>query len=500
MSEKIDYLEKILTANVYDVAIESPLDHLKGLSSRIGNTVLLKREDLQPVFSFKLRGAYNKIAYLTDAERKRGVLAASAGNHAQGVALAAKRFGCRAVIVMPETAPVIKVEAVRRLGGEVDCHGECFAEAASYAKSLAEKEGLVFIDPFDDPYVIAGQGTVGMEILKQWTEPTEAIFVPVGGGGLIAGVAAYVKRMDPAIKVIGVEPEDAGSMYAALKAGKPVALDEVGAFAEGVAVAQVGKEPFRLAKEYVDEVVLVNTDMICSAIKDVFDDTRTVLEPSGALAIAGLKMYAKWRKLKGKNLVAIGSGANINFNRLRHVAERAEVGEESEALFAVTMPERAGACKSFIEGLGSRNITEFHYRYNDPDEAHVFVGIGISEKNDREVILDLINKVGFEGVDLTDNEIGKLHIKHLAGGRNTSIENERIFRFQFPERPGALIKFLNALGSDWSVTLFQYRSYGGDSAYILVGLQIPDGDLSSLDQIDYPYWEETDNPACKLFL
>ncbi|MEF3193423.1 MAG: threonine ammonia-lyase, biosynthetic [Halothiobacillaceae bacterium] len=507
MSLTRDYLERILTARVYDVAIETPLDAMPLLSARLGRPVLLKREDLQPVFSFKLRGAYNKIHHLhTRGELGAGVIAASAGNHAQGVALAAERLGLRAVIVMPATTPAIKVNAVRRRGAEVVLHGDTYDEAYTHARTLAESEGLTFIHPYDDPEVIAGQGTIGMEILRQHPDPIEAVFVPVGGGGLIAGIAAYLKHLRPATRIIGVEPEDAACMHAALAADERVVLPQVGLFADGVAVRQAGEETFRIARECVDEVILVNTDEISAAIKDIFDDTRAIAEPAGALAIAGLKRYVGAASgCETGPLIAINSGANMNFDRLRHVAERAELGEQREALFAVTIPERPGSFRAFCETLGRRAITEFNYRYNDHRNAHIFVGVqldgGAAEK---EALIGLLRERGYPVLDMSGNEMAKLHVRHMVGGHSPRIEHEIIYRFEFPERPGALLHFLTRMGAKWNISLFHYRNHGADYGRVLVGIQVPDEERPQferfLNALGFPYWDESDNPAYGLFL
>ncbi|MFA7317440.1 MAG: threonine ammonia-lyase, biosynthetic [Sulfuricella sp.] len=499
-----DYLEKILTARVYDVAIESPLEVAPNLSGRMGNTLLLKREDMQPVFSFKLRGAYNNMAQLPRAALKRGVIAASAGNHAQGVALAAQRLKCEAVIVMPATTPQIKINAVASRGAQVILHGDSYSDAYAHAVELAKEKKLTFVHPYDDPEVIAGQGTVGMEILRQHSGPLHAIFVPVGGGGLIAGVAAYVKRLRPEIRIIGVEPVDADAMYQSLRQKVRVILPQVGIFADGVAVKQVGEETFRMCQELVDEVILVDTDAICAAIKDVFEDTRSILEPAGALSIAGAKLYAKRQKLKNKNLVAIASGANMNFDRLRHVAERAELGEQREGLFAVTIPERPGSFKDFCALIGPRSITEFNYRFSNPANAHVFVGVQVHNRGEVTKLLAALEQKGLPALDLSDNEMGKLHIRHLVGGHAPLAKDELVYRFEFPERPGALMGFLNSMSHNWNISLFHYRNHGTDYGRILVGIQVPPRDKAAftafLDKLGYRYWDENDNPAYKLFL
>ncbi len=499
------YIKKILTARVYDVAIESPLDYLPRLSRRLSNRVLLKREDLQPVFSFKLRGAYNKIANLPRAALERGIICASAGNHAQGVALAAQRLGARATIVMPRTTPAIKVQAVKDLGGKIVLRGDTYDEAYQHAKQLEADQGLTFIHPYDDPDVIAGQGTIGMEILRQHPDPIEAIFAAVGGGGLIAGVSAYVKFLRPDIKVIGVEPEDAASMHAALQKGERVTLDQVGLFADGVAVRQVGVETFRIARESVDEIILVSADEICAAIKDIFDDTRAIAEPAGALGTAGLKKYVQRQGITGVNLIAINGGANINFDRLRHVAERAELGEQREALLAVTIPERPGSFRVFCQTIGKRNITEFNYRYADPREAQVFVGVelskGIAEK---DLLIETLRAQNYQVLDMSDNEVAKLHVRYMVGGPAPGVSDERLYRFQFPERPGALLKFLTGMAQGWNISLFHYRNHGADYGRVLAGIQVPERDRSRfehyLDGLGYAYWNETDNPVYRLFL
>jgi threonine dehydratase len=499
-----DYLEKILNAQVYDVAVETPLDYAPNLSARFGNTFLIKREDMQPVFSFKLRGAYNKIVKLSPEKRKRGVICASAGNHAQGVALSAAKIGCRAVIVMPTTTPDIKIQAVRNRGGEVVLAGDSYDEAYAHALELEKAEKLTFVHPFDDPEVIAGQGTIGMEILRQHAQPIDAVFCCVGGGGLISGVAAYIKRLRPETKIIGVEAVDADAMTQSLQAGKRVRLKQVGLFADGAAVKYVGEETFRLCQEYVDEMVLVDTDAICAAIKDVFEDTRAVLEPAGAMALAGAKAYAERHKLKGKTLVAIASGANMNFDRLRFVAERAEVGEQREAVFAVTLPEQPGSYRKFLALIGGRNITEFNYRYNDQKEAHIFVGIQVASRAESLKLVATLRKNDYPTLDLTDDEMAKGHIRHLVGGHSQGLANELVYRFEFPERPGALMNFLTTMSADWNISLFHYRNHGSDYGRVLVGMQVPPGEMREfrefLKTLGYAHWNETDNPAYKLFL
>ncbi len=497
-----DYLKRILKARVYDVAIESPLSAAGALSRRLGRAVLLKREDMQPVFSFKLRGAYNKIAHLSASERAAGVLTASAGNHAQGVALAAQRLGIRAVIVMPTMAPRIKVEAVRAFGAEVVLEGDNYDAAYAHARRLSDEQGLPFIHPYDDPDVIAGQGTIGMEILKQCPSDIEAIFVPVGGGGLIAGIALYVKSLRPEIRIIGVEPADADALARSLKAGSRVLLDRVGTFADGVAVRQVGREPFRIARRLVDEVLVVSNDAICAAIKDVFEDTRSIVEPSGALAVAGLKAYADAHP-GTRPLIGIASGANMNFDRVRHVAERAEIGERREVVFAATIPEVPGSFRKFCTLIGQRNISEFNYRYAGPAVAHVFVGIQVAEGEDARGLFASLTHAGYDILDLTDNEMAKLHVRHLVGGR-CPIDDELIYRFEFPDRPGALMAFLNAMGRAWNITLFHYRNHGADYGRVLIGMQVPAPERKKLPAflaaLGMDYQDETDNPAYRLFL
>lgn len=504
-----DYIRKILTARVYDVAIESPLDPMPRMSARLGRPVLLKREDLQPVFSFKLRGAYNKMSGLSPELLAKGVVCASAGNHAQGVALAAARLNVRAVIVMPRTTPAIKVDACRARGAEVILFGDAFDEALGHARELEARDGLTFLHPFDDPDVIAGQGTIGMEILTQHSGPIEAIFVPVGGGGLAAGIATFVKYLRPETKVIGVEPDDAACMAAALAAGKRVVLPTVGLFADGVAVREAGAETFRLCAEFLDEVITVDTDAMCAAVKDIFDDTRAISEPSGALALAGAKAYAA-RQGDGAGagtgtLVAISSGANLNFDRLRHIAERAEIGEEREVLLGVTIPERQGAYRAFIQTLGPRAITEFNYRYATGTDAQIFVGINLAGgAREKHGLIESLRAAGYRTVDMSDNEMAKVHIRYMVGGRTTGLAHERLYRFQFPERPGALMKFLDALGDDFDISLFHYRNHGADYGRVLAGIGVPPADRARFDaaiaKLDYPCIDETDNPAYRMFL
>ena len=501
---KTDYLRKILSARVYDVAIESPLELAPAISRRTGNHVLLKREDKQPVFSFKLRGAYNKMAHLTPAQLERGVICASAGNHAQGVALGAQKLGTTATIVMPVTTPRIKVSAVAERGAKVVLHGDSYHEAAQHAKALARKQGLAYVHPYDDPLVIAGQGTIGMEILRQHQRPIDAIFVPVGGGGLSAGIASYVKRLAPSTRIIGVEPVDSNAMAASLKAGKRVTLPHVNIFADGVAVRQVGRETFRICRELVDEMVLVDTDEICAAIKDIYEDTRTVVEPSGALALAGAKRWLARRRLKGKTVVAIACGANMNFDRLRFVAERAELGEHREAVLAVTIPEKPGSFRALCELLGRRNVTEFNYRIADLRQAHVFIGVTVSGRDESDRLIAQLQRAGMKAVDLSDNEMAKLHVRHLVGGHAPDRAEEMVYRFEFPERPGALMNFLKRMGSGWNISLFHYRNHGADVGRVLVGLQVPDKDRVAfrrfLKELGYDYADESRNPAYRIFL
>ncbi len=498
------YLKRILNARVYDVAIESPLELAPNLSARTSNTLLLKREDMQPVFSFKLRGAYNKMAQLTPEQLKRGVIAASAGNHAQGVALSAQKLGCKAVIVMPATTPQIKTDAVKSYGAKVVLHGDSYSDASAHAQELERQEGLTFVHPYDDPDVIAGQGTIAMEILRQHTRPIHAIFCAIGGGGLIAGVAAYVKQVRPDIRIIGVQPVDSDAMYRSLKAKRRVTLDHVGLFADGVAVKQVGQETFRLCRKLVDEIVLVDTDATCAAIKDVFEDTRSILEPAGALAIAGAKLYAAREQLKGETLVAVACGANMNFDRLRFVAERAEIGEQREAILAVTIPETPGSFRKFCALLGKRNITEFNYRYGDPKAAHVFAGIQVRGQAETAELVDKLQRNKLPTLDLSGNEMAKLHLRHLVGGHAPEVRDEILFRFEFPERPGALMNFLDSMNHSWNISLFHYRNHGADYGRVLVGLQVPHHDKKALktflDTLGYRYWDESGNPAYRLFL
>lgn len=500
-----EYVQLIEDAAVYDVASITPLEPARNLSARIDNQILMKREDLQPVFSFKLRGAYNKLSSLTDEELKRGVICSSAGNHAQGVALAAKKRRVRAVVVMPETTPSIKVDAVRTLGGEVILHGDTYDDAYAHGRQLEQEQGLVFIHPFDDPMVIAGQGTIGKEILEQADGEIDAVFVPIGGGGLVAGIGAYIKSIDPNVKIIGVEPDDSASMHASLAAGRPVTLDHVGIFADGVAVRRVGDETFRLCKQLLDDIVLVDTDQICAGIRDVFEDTRSIVEPAGALAVAGAKKYLADKEITGGRFVVINCGANVNFDRLRHIAERAAVGEQREMLIAVEIPEGPGSFRKFCEVMGRRNITEFNYRYSDVKKAHIFVGVELTKGLDERLqLIEKLRSCDYPVADLSDNEVAKLHVRHMVGGSAASIENERLFRFEFPERRGALLDFLNAIGTDWNISLFHYRNHGSDYGRILAGIQVPDDESdeleSHLSELGYSHWEESDNPAYTMFL
>ncbi len=504
-----DYLKKILTARVYDVAVETPLELANSLSERTGNRIYFKREDMQSVFSFKIRGAYNKMAHLTPAQLKRGVICASAGNHAQGVALSAARLGCRSVIVMPTATPEVKIEAVKARGGEVVLFGDAFSDAYAHALTLEKKQKLTFVHPFDDPDVIAGQGTIGMEILRQHPDPIHAIFIAIGGGGLIAGIAAYVKAIRPDIKIIGVQTSDSDAMARSLKAGRRVSLTDVGLFSDGTAVKLVGEENFRLAKMYVDDIIIVDTDAVCTAIKDIFQDTRSIVEPAGALAVAGAKAYVERSKsskkpLRNETLITIACGANMNFDRLRFVAEMADVGEAREAVLAVTIPEERGSFKRFCEIVGPRNVTEFNYRISDQKLAHVFVGIQTSSADEPAKIARNFEKHGFNTLDLTHDELAKVHIRHLVGGKSELAHDELLYRFEFPERPGALMRFLNNIHPNWNISLFHYRNQGGDVGRILVGLQVPKKDMKTfrdfLSTLGYRHWNESQNPLYKLFL
>ena len=498
-----NYIKQILQARVYDVVVETPLKRARFLSERFGNQVMIKREDLQPVHSFKLRGAYNHIANLETEKLEAGIIAASAGNHAQGAAYAAKALQVPAVIVMPTTTPDIKVRGVKGYGAEVILHGDTFDEACGHARKLSEQKGYTFIHPYDDPWVIAGQGTIAMEILRQCSKPIDAIFVPVGGGGLIAGISVYTKYLRPETKIIGVEAEDSACLAAALKENRRVVLDEVGLFADGVAVRQIGEETFKIVRQTVDEVVTVSTDEICAAIKDIFEDTRSIAEPAGALAVAGMKKYINERNLRGQTLIAIESGANTNFDRLRHISERTELGEHREAILAVTIPEKPGSFQQFCQTLGKSSITEFNYRYADKEAAHVFVGVQIPSGADRDSLVERLKSSGYAVLDMSGSELAKLHIRHLVGGRAITQQRERLFRFEFPERPGALLNFLSRLGQRWNISLFHYRNHGAAFGRVLVGFQVNNGDEGLeqiMDGLGYRYWDESDNPAYRLFL
>lgn len=497
-------LHDVLTSRVYDVARETPLEPAQRLSGRLANTVLFKREDLQPIFSFKLRGAYNKIVHLAPAEKRRGIIAASAGNHAQGVAYSARTLGLRAVIVMPQTTPQIKVDAVRSMGAEVVLEGDSYQEAQARCDLLAVETGMTFVHPFDDPLVIAGQGTVGAEILRHSQDTLDAVFVPVGGGGLISGIAGYIKSLRPDVKVIGVEPFEADAMYQSLQAGTPVRLDQVGIFADGVAVREVGKRTFAIARQTVDEIVRVSNDEVCAAIKDIFDDTRSVMEPAGALGAAGLRKWVEREQVHGQTLAAVLSGANMNFDRLRFVAERAELGDAREALLAIILPERRGAFREMCAVLGRRTVTEFNYRLSGRDTAHIFMGVATQSRRDGQALADQLNAAGYETVDLSENEMAKLHVRHMVGGHAPEARDERLFRFEFPERPGALTQFLEKLGGRWNVSLFHYRNHGADFGRVLAGFEVRAGDLPAfrafLEDLGYPFIPESDNPAYRFFL
>ncbi len=500
-----DYLRRILNARIYDLVDETPLDAAPMLSARLGNTVMLKREDLQPVFSFKIRGAFNKMANLTRDELDRGVITSSAGNHAQGVAMSAQHLGCRAVIVMPTTTPEVKVNAVAARGAEIVLFGDSYSDCFGHAVELMNERGLTFVHPFDDPDVIAGQGTIAMEMLRQHAAPIHAVFVPIGGGGLIAGIASYVKALRPETLVIGVQTDDSDAMAQSIEAGNLVELDTVGLFADGTAVKLVGTETYRLAAKLVDDVIRVDSDEVCAAIKDVFTDTRAILEPSGALAVAGAKKYCELTDIANATLVAIASGANMNFDRLRFVAERAEIGEQREAVFAVTIPERQGSFRAFCDIIGpSRSVTEFNYRIADASDAYVFVGVQVADRAEAADIAASFRGAGLETLDLTDDELAKVHLRHLVGGRSPLAHDERLYRFEFPERPGALIRFLTSMAPGWNISLFHYRNHGADVGRVLVGMQVPVADDDAfqqfLDELGYRSWEETENPAYKLFL
>ena len=503
-AELSQLLRDVLTSRVYDVARETPLDKAPRLSERLDNEVLLKREDLQPVFSFKLRGAYNKIAHLTDKERARGVIAASAGNHAQGVAFSAQKLGLRSIIVMPQTTPRIKVDAVRSMGAEVVLAGDSYDQAKAHCDTLVAQTGMTFIHPFDDPLVIAGQGTIGAEIIRHSQDRLSAVFVPVGGGGLIAGIAGYIKSLRPDVRLIGVEPFEADAMYRSLALGRRIQLDHVGIFADGVAVREVGERTFEIVRQAVDEVLRVTNDEICAAIKDIFDDTRTIMEPAGALAVAGMKTWVEREGARNQSLVAILSGANINFDRLRFVAERAEVGEARETLIAITLPEKAGSFQKFCSVIGRRTVTEFNYRLSGRQQAHIFVGFATQSRQDGAALASQLAAAGYETVDLTDNELAKLHVRHMVGGRAPDVQHEHLYRFEFPERPGALMEFLEKLGGRWNISLFHYRNHGADFGRVLAGFEVPDGEMGDfrqfLDRLGYDYAPEDDNPAYTFFL
>ena len=499
-----DYLQRILLARVYEIAEETPLDYASNLSRRLNQDIWLKREDEQPIFSFKLRGAYNKMTKLSRADLEKGVVAASAGNHAQGVALAGQKLNCPVTIFMPVTSPQIKVKSVKALGAEVKLVGDSYAEAGVAAAEYCKRHNYRFIPPYDDPEIIAGNGTIGREIMQAIPHGLDAVFVPVGGGGLIAGVAAYIKNVNAKVKVIGVEPEDSDAMFQSFQANRRIKLKDVGIFADGVAVKQVGQETFRLARRYVDQIVRVNTDQICAAIKDIFEDTRSIVEPSGALAVAGMKEYCRSLNGRKRKFVAINSGANMNFDRLRHVSERAEIGERREAILAVTIPEQPGSFKKFCSTIGDRNITEFNYRFSDPKQAHVYAGIQVeSEKEIINSVADL-EKNGYPVLDLTDNEMAKIHVRHMVGGSAPNVSDEKVYRFEFPERPGALLEFLEKMGSSWNISMFHYRNHGTDFGRVLCGIQIPPDEMTQfrkfLDAVGYTYIDESDNPVYRMFL
>ncbi len=499
------YVKMILRAPVYDVARETPLEFAPAISRRLGNRVLIKREDMQPVFSYKIRGAYNMMVSLSADERGIGVITASAGNHAQGVALAARMLECRATIVMPKTTPEIKIESVRRLGADIILHGNTYDEASEHAHRLADERKLSYVPPYDHPLVIAGQGTVAMEILRQQPRGIDAIFVPIGGGGLIAGVAAYVKALAPEIRIIGVEPDEAASMKRALEAGERITLDRIGIFADGAAVRQVGEEPFRIAQLYVDEVLTVSIDEICAAVKDIFEDTRSIAEPAGALALAGLKQYVARENVQGQQLVAILSGANVNFDRLRHIAELAELGEQREVLIGATIPERPGSFREFCHALGPRLITEFNYRYADNERATVFAGVQVRDRaTERRLLIDNLREKGYQPIDMTDDDVAKMHVRFMVGGHGRGVTDERLLRFEFPERPGALLRFLTHIGGRWNISLFHYRNHGAAYGRVLMGIQVPADERTSFEtlvrDLDMRFEDETDNPSYRLFL
>ena len=501
---QINYLQLIENTDIYSVVKETPLEYASCLTERLGNKILFKREDLHSIYSFKIRGAVNKINQLSEEELKNGVICSSAGNHGQGVALAAKQKNIRTMIVMPLTTPSIKVEAVHSLEGEVILYGDNYDEAYVHARQLEQEFGLTFIHPYDDPYIIAGQGTIGIEILNQTDEKVDAIFIPIGGGGLISGIGCYVKETNPDIKIIGVEPINACAMKNSIDAGYPVTLEHVGNFADGVAVKKVGDETFKLCEKYVDEIITVNTDEISAAIQDIYEDTRVIVEPSGALAVAGLKRFVEATDIHDQTLVAINSGANVNFDRLGYITERAAIGKQREMLLAAVIPEEPGSFRKFCKAIGPRNITEFNYRYNDDTHAKVFVGVELQGNvQEHKDVMDAIEKLNYSVVDLSDNEMAKLHIRHMVGG-SSSIKNEKLFRFEFPEKPGALLDFLNAIGTKWNISLFHYRNHGSDYGRVLCGIQVPSKKESQLTEhlskLGYTYWEESNNPAYEMFL
>ena len=500
----VEYLQRILTSRVYDVVQETPLQHAPRLSGRLGNDIYFKREDVQPIYSFKLRGAYNRMAQLTPQERRRGVITASAGNHAQGVAFSGQKLGVRTVIVMPITTPTIKVNACRERGAEIVLHGDSYSEAEAHAYRLQEEQGLTFVHPYDDPLVIAGQGTIGLELSQQMRSTRYRVFVPIGGGGLIAGIAVFLKSIRPEVMIVGVEPDDSDAMIRSVQAGERVTLPQVGIFVDGVAVRRVGEHTFDLVRKYVDDFVRVSTDEVCAAIKDVFEDARAIQEPAGALAVAGMKRYVAEHELRGETLVALTCGANMNFDRLRHVAERAEVGEHREALLAVTIPERPGSFKAFCRAVGLRNVTEFNYRYAPRNDARIFVGVQLEHADQRPALIRDLEQAGYAVLDLTQNELAILHLRHMVGGRAPEAKDERVYRFEFPERPGALLQFLEALDERWNISLFHYRNLGSAHGRVLAGIQVPDADLrrfeDSLKALGYQHAEESTNPAYTFFL
>ena len=500
----VEYLQRILNSRVYDVVQETPLHHAPRISARLGNTVTFKREDLQPVFSFKLRGAYNRMAHLSAAERQRGVITASAGNHAQGVAFSGQKLGVRSVIVMPATTPSIKVQACRDRGADIVLHGDSYSDAEAHAYALQQQLDLTFVHPYDDPLVIAGQGTIGLELSRQMRTLPYHVFVPIGGGGLISGIAVFLKSICPEVRIIGVEPDDSNAMIQSVQQGHRVTLPQVGIFVDGVAVKRVGAHTFGLVQQYVDDFIQVSTDEVCAAIKDVFEDTRAIMEPAGALAVAGMKRYVQQHELRGENLVALTCGANMNFDRLRHIAERAEIGEHREALLAVTIPERPGSFKMFCRAIGMRSVTEFNYRYAPREQATVFVGVRLDQANQRADLIGQLERAGYGVLDLTQNELAIVHLRHLVGGRAPEAHDERLYSFEFPERPGALLQFLEAMDESWNISLFHYRNHGSAHGRVLTGIQVPERDLArfgaSLDRLGYSYCDESANPAYRSFL